>query len=189
MSGWRSILALTGYRVAALTADQRGMALVEFAVTLPILLTLYLGGYQVGDGIACSRKVTITTRAIADLVAQNQSGTTTASEIDSNIAAATQILAPYAASNATIRLTEVYTDVNAKTTVQWSRANNSGAYKSGAAVTIPVNLQIPGLYLLYAEVQYAYTPSTNFGFINAMPLNDTLFMIPRNTTRIDCSDC
>lgn len=189
MRGWRSIMALAGYRAAALSADQRGMALVEFAVTLPILLTLYLGGYQVGDGIACSRKVTITTRAIADLVAQNQSGTTTASEIDSNVSAATQVLAPYAASSATIRISEVYTDANLKTTIQWSRANDSSAYKAGATATIPTNLQIPGLYLLYAEVKYAYTPSTNFGFVNAMPLNDTLFMIPRNTTRIDCSDC
>nr|WP_277924505.1 TadE/TadG family type IV pilus assembly protein [Sphingomonas sp. CROZ-RG-20F-R02-07] len=172
-----------------LATDTRGLALIEFAIVLPILLTLYLGGFQLGDGIACSRKITIATRAIADLIAQNQSGSTTASEVDSNLSAATQVLAPYAASNAVIRITEVGTDYNLKTTVQWSRAANGAAYKPGAVATIPLAMRIPGTYFLFAETSYAYTPSVNFGFVNAMNLSDSLYMLPRNSNSITCTDC
>lgn len=188
---WRPLLKRrsAGAPVRAVRNDSRGMALVEFAVVLPVLLTLYMGGFQLGDGIACNRKVTIATRAIADLIAQNQSGTTTKAELDSNLSAATQVLTPYAASNALIRVTEVATDINLNTTVQWSRAANGAAYAKGAAVTIPTAMKLPGTYFLFAEVSYAYTPAANFGFINAMTLKDSLYMLPRNSNKIDCSDC
>ncbi|WP_447411811.1 TadE/TadG family type IV pilus assembly protein, partial [Clostridium perfringens] len=61
-------------RPAMLRRDRRGTVLVEFAVMLPVMLVLWMGSLQIEDGIACNRKVTIATRAVADLVAQNVSG-------------------------------------------------------------------------------------------------------------------
>ena len=177
----------TGLRTIA--GDARGTALIEFAMVLPVVIVLYLGGYQVEDAIACNRKVTIATRAAADLVAQNVSGTTTTTEIDGDLAAAAQVLAPYAASSAIIRVTEVGTDNNFKTTVQWSRAVNATAYTKGATAVVPPGMQIPGTYFLFAEVTYAYTPAANFGFVNSMKLYDSIYMIPRNSTSITCTGC
>lgn len=50
-------------RFVAALRDRRGVAMVEFALILPVMLVLYLGGAQLQDGIACNRKVTIATRA------------------------------------------------------------------------------------------------------------------------------
>ena len=174
---------------AALAADTSGLALIEFAMVLPVLMILYLAGFQLGDGIACSRKVTIATRAVADLVAQNLSGTTSAVEVQGSLAAASQILAPYDTSNAVVRITEVATDASRRTTVQWSRASDASAYRRGDPVVIPDAMRIQGTYLLYAEVRYAYRPLTRFGFLDSLDLKDSLYMLPRNSSRIDCADC
>ena len=176
-------------RFSELLRSRKGTALIEFAMVLPVTLILYLGGYQIEDAIACNRKVTISTRAAADLIAQNVSGTTTGSEIDGDLSAAAQVLAPYSANNAVIRITEVATDNNFHTTVQWSRGLNGTGYTKGSVATIPAAMQLPGTYFLFAEVRYAYTPAANFGFVNAISLYDSVYMLPRNSTSISCSDC
>jgi len=47
-----------------------GAAAVEFAALLPFMLAVYLGGVEIGDGVAINRKVTITARDVADLASQ-----------------------------------------------------------------------------------------------------------------------
>lgn len=162
---------------------------MEFALILPIAITLYLGAVQLQDGIACNRKVTITARSTADLIAQSVTGTTTASEIDSNLAAATAVMTPYPQSRTTIRVTEVSTDALLRTTVQWSRSTAATAYPKGQIVTIPTGMRIPGTYFLYAEVTYAYKPAVVYSFIGPLTLRDSIYMLPRNASRIDCNDC
>ncbi|WP_230481078.1 TadE/TadG family type IV pilus assembly protein [Sphingomonas sp. Leaf21] len=168
--------------------DTRGVAMVEFALLLPVMLVLYLGGVQLQDGIACNRKVTIAARAAGDLIAQNTTGKISASEVDDNLQVATQVLLPYAASNATVRVTEVGT-MNNVSTVMWSRGLNTAANKRGSVVTLPAAMRINGTYFLLAEVTYAYTPPSAFGAIGPLMLKDSIYMIPRNSDQIDCSDC
>ena len=172
-----------------LRADQSGTSLIEFALVLPAIVVLYLGSYQVEDAIACNRKVTIATRSVADLVSQNLTGATSASAVDGDLYAATLVLAPYASSSAVMRVTEVTTDNNLKTTVVWSRGYNASGYTAGSVATIPAAMKIPGTYFLFAEVSYAYRPAANFGFVNSMNLYDSLYMLPRNSANITCADC
>lgn len=176
-------------RGPALRHDRRGVAMVEFALTLPVMLILYLGGVQLQDGIACNRKVTIATRATADLIAQNATGSMSASEVQGNLVAATQVLLPYGAANARLRITEIATDANRKSTVQWSRGLNTNGYTRGSVIDVPAAMKTPGTYYLLAEVTYAYAPPTSFGSIGPLTLGDSLYMVPRNTDKIDCPDC
>jgi Flp pilus assembly protein TadG len=50
----------------ALARDTRGVSAVEFALLLPLMIALYLGAVELSQGIAADRKVTLTTRTIAD---------------------------------------------------------------------------------------------------------------------------
>ncbi len=54
-----------------LLRDERGVSAVEFAMLLPLMITLYLGGVEVSQGIAVDRKVTLVARSLGDLVAQS----------------------------------------------------------------------------------------------------------------------
>lgn len=175
--------------LAALWRDGRGVAMVEFALTLPVILLLYLGGVQLQDGIACNRKVTIAARAAVDMVSQNMTGTTTMADIAGDLTAATQVLLPFTADRAGIRVTQFYVDNNLNATVQWSQGLNTGRRAPGSALTVPSSLKVRNTYLLMAEVTYAYSPPTSFGTIGDLTLSDTIYMVPRNTDQIKCSDC
>ena len=184
-----ALATLVRRRATAALSDTNGTSLVEFALVLPVLIALYLASYQLGDAISCNRKITIATRAAADLVSQNLTGTTSAAEVDGDLNATTMVLAPYAPSLAIVRISEVATDNFGVTTIQWSRALNATAYVKGSVATIPTAMKIPGTYFLFAEVTYAYAPAANFGFVNSMKLYDSIYMLPRNSTSITCPDC
>jgi Flp pilus assembly protein TadG len=176
-------------RLRAMMRDVEGAALIEFAIVLPVTLTLYYGSIQLQDGFACSRKVTIATRAVADLAAQNLTGETNIAEIDSALAASTLVLAPFKASPASIRLSEVTTNPGLITKVVWSRARNGTAYKKNEKVDIPIEMKVPGTYFLLAEVSYEYQPPAFLGDLEPITFRDQLYMLPRNSDRIDCTDC
>jgi Flp pilus assembly protein TadG len=53
-----------------LLRDKRGISAVEFAMLLPLMVTLYLGGVEVSQAVAVDRKVTLVARSLGDLVAQ-----------------------------------------------------------------------------------------------------------------------
>lgn len=169
--------------------DRRGVAMVEFALILPVMLLLYLGGVQLQDAMSCKRKVTITTRAAADLVAQNTTGTTTAAEIQANLIVAAQVMQPYAPATAQIRLTQITTDSRGRTFIIWSRGQNTYAYPKGIQVRVYPAMSAPGSSFLVAEVDYNYSPAATFGTFGPITLNDIIWMVPRNTDQITCSDC
>ena len=50
--------------------DKRGISAVEFAMLLPLMVTLYLGGVEVSQAVAIDRKVTLIARSLGDLIAQ-----------------------------------------------------------------------------------------------------------------------
>jgi Flp pilus assembly protein TadG len=172
-----------------LRGDARGVALVEFALILPVMLILYLGGVQLQDAMACKRKVTITARAAADLISQNTTGKMTGAEVQSNLVAATQVMQPYSAGDAQVRVSEVSTDAKGNTSVVWSRGLGIPPYSKGQAVDIPSAMKTPNATFLLAQVNYAYRPPTSFGQFGPMTLSDSLWMVPRNTDQIACPDC
>lgn len=85
---------MTRSQPTGMMADNRGTALIEFTIALPVLLLLFLGGYQLSDAITARRKVTIMTRAVGDMTSQYRALTT--NELDGLMNGSTQILAPYA---------------------------------------------------------------------------------------------
>lgn len=161
----------------ALGADRRGLALIEFALVLPVLIALFLGVYQLSDAVACARKVAVTTRAIADLTSQYQSVDT--ATLNTILGASQQILYPYDASKATITVSEIVTDANGATTIVWSQSLRGTARAAGASFAAPAAVVTKGGYLIVAEVRYAYTPAIDTGLIGAIPLGDTIYMSPR----------
>ncbi len=57
-------------RVTRFRHDERGVSAVEFAMLLPLMITLYLGTVEISQGVGIDRKVTLTTRTVADLASQ-----------------------------------------------------------------------------------------------------------------------
>jgi Flp pilus assembly protein TadG len=171
-----SMLArLVTRRLSEFAKDTRGMSAVEFAMLLPLMLTLYLGGVEVSQGISIDRKVTLTARTVADLVAQVSSIDTAG--VNAALGAATAVMAPYPDTNAKVTVSLVKIDANGNAKVCWSNSKN-GDVRSGS-VTLPAALNVPNTSLVWGEASYAYTPSIGYVLTNSMNLTDQIFMRPR----------
>lgn len=164
------------FLVRLLANDVQGTALIEFAILLPILVLLFLGGYQLADAITCKRKVMITTRAVADLTSQYSS--VSDGQIDRILGASTQIMAPYAAGNAQLRVTQVTTDALGVPKVSWSRGLRATALGTGSAFNLPLAMRIPNTSVIYAETVYNYEPGIA-KLVGNVSYTQSLYMLPR----------
>jgi Flp pilus assembly protein TadG len=162
-------------------ADRRGIAAVEFAMLLPMMLTLYLGSVEVSTGVAVNRKVTLTTRALADLTSQYTD--VTDADMSNILNASSDIIAPYLSGLSAV-VSELSIDANGNTTVAWSDTLNGTARSVGEAVTLPASLVVPNTYLILAEVSYSYNPSFGYVLTHTMTLSDHIYMRPRQSTSI-----
>jgi len=97
---------LIGQTLQRLLRDTAASALLEFAIALPVLTSLYIGAYVVADEVACQRKVGIAARTLADLLSRSISpGATTTNpagiDASSVMSASVITLTPYGSGNAT----------------------------------------------------------------------------------------
>ncbi|MGE5536476.1 MAG: TadE/TadG family type IV pilus assembly protein, partial [Acidobacteriota bacterium] len=99
--------------------DARGISAVEFALLLPIMVALYLGGVELTDGLSVQRKVTLTANALVNLAGQTTSITT--SDMTNILDAASAVMYPYPSANLTATLTCISIDPSTQqATVRWS---------------------------------------------------------------------
>jgi Flp pilus assembly protein TadG len=169
-------------RLRELARAQDGMAAVEFAVLLPFLLTAYLGGIEVGDGVAIDRKVAITTRAVADLASRYTK--ITDATMSTILGASSTIIQPYPPGPIVVTVSGVTIDNRGNATIDWSDTLNGTARAKGAAVTLPGTLAASGKYYVWGEVKYNYTPTLGYVLTGTWPLSNQIFMSPRESGTI-----
>jgi len=164
--------------------DRRGVAAVEFAFILPLLVTMYFGVVETTYAIMANRKVTSVTSTVADLVAQTK--TINTSELNDVFEAATAIMVPFDASELTIVVSSVVIDKDGNSTVDWSAAASSGgtAYRSGADFDLPTGLKIPYTSLIVAEVTYEYNSFLNHIVTTGIPMSDKMYLRPRASDKV-----
>jgi Flp pilus assembly protein TadG len=169
-------------RIARLVDDRRGVSAVEFAMLLPVMMTLCLGSVEATQGIAASRKVTLTAHALADLASQYTDITNAG--MSNILAAGSAIVAPYSAANLQEVVSEIAIDAQGNATVVWSDTLNGTALTVGLSVSVPSSLAVPNSYLVLAQVQYSYNPSYGYVMTGTLTLHDQIYMRPRQSTSI-----
>lgn len=195
----RAILLLHRFnsRLAALARDARGLAAVEFALILPLMLVTLFGVIGTTSAISIDRKVTLIARTMSDLVSQGDQVSN--SNIDNFLAIGRAILYPYgAAENAFsggplwVRISELYVHPDSgQVRVQWSVGDE--AMSAGDQVTMPDNLIgrnasnaiLPNQYFILSEVRYRYAPAVLPGVASVM-LGEKTYTRPRVTSRQFC---
>jgi Flp pilus assembly protein TadG len=170
--------------VSSITANTAGTAMVEFAITLPVMLMLYLSCVQVCDVVGVYRKVTTTSRTIADLTSQETS--VTDGELTTILNASGQVMAPYSTSNLRMVVTHLTISNTGVATVNWSKAAGTGATADtvGATYSLPTGVGVNNTSLVVSRVNYAYLADIG-GFLHTdIPLAEAIYMYPRNIDSI-----
>jgi Flp pilus assembly protein TadG len=162
--------------------DLRGVSAVEFALILPIMVSLYLGGIQISDALTINRKVTHVASTLGDLVTQTKSITN--ADMSNIFDAAASIMTPYSATTLKMKVSSIKIDGNAKATVVWSDARNDTALTKNATVTLPTAVNQKNTWVVATEVHYSYAPWVGYILTGTFDLHDQFYLRPRLTDEV-----
>lgn len=185
-----SIIAISGFlaklrgKLARFARDRRGVSAVEFAIVMPFMAILYLGGTAVTQGIVIKRKVVLVSHTVGDLVARDNNITN--AEVTAIFDAAKAVFAPYGWNPLLkIKVTSVNINAAGTATVGWSEALQDTARTVGSSVTLPTGLNAASTSIIWAEVSYNYTPTIGGSFTGgSIPMFDQLYIRPRLVTTV-----
>jgi len=175
-------------------ASTRGVAAIEFAMILPVLLIGLLATFDAGNAIAVYMKVRSATYILAAIT--NQYSTTTPIQMADMTAitgATSAVLAPYSSSPIVVVVSQLAISAAGKTTaaVDWSATLNGTALTAGSVVNLPTGIASSTTtcstypcYLIYAQVSYKYTPMFGYFASGGLTLSDSVFLTPRSSTCI-----
>jgi len=181
MTNLHKLTATLRGKAAALAQENSGLAAIEFAMLLPLMIVLFLGCAEVSQAVGIDRKVGLTTRTVSDLVAQVKSVSDT--DMSNIMAAVSAVAAPYPTSNLRLKVSSITIDANKKATIAWGDAMNTSARQKGDVVTVPNGLLVANTTLIWAEATYNFTPTIGYVITGTLPLSDQIYMRPR------LSDC
>ncbi|MBU1176472.1 MAG: pilus assembly protein [Alphaproteobacteria bacterium] len=166
-------------------------AAVEFALILPLLLTLYLGSVELSSAISVDKRVATVSGSLGDLVARAD-GSITSTTIDDYFLAASATMAPYPSTGVKQVVSSIFVNSSGVAKVSWSRGYN-GATKHAvnSTYTLPTDLKNLALnsYVIVSEAQMSYLPLFGYFFETAFTLYHEYFFLPRFDEAIACTGC
>ncbi|MER8461649.1 TadE/TadG family type IV pilus assembly protein [Mesorhizobium sp. M1409] len=184
-------------------ADRRGIAAVEFALIMPILLIMYFLTMEASQAIETSKKVSRIGSMVADLVTQQTS--VLKADVDAIMKIGTVTLQPYSRSAPSITITAIQVSADGtKALVVWSRKLVAGVASPGAAATtettVPASLKVANTFLIRVESTLGYTPVIAWSASNQQKLGltsafsnitmgETYYLRPRRSVTVTCGDC
>jgi len=169
----------------------KGVASIEFAIILPIMVAILIGTIELSHAYTVYRRVDNVGSITADLITNAPNGNIENAEELNNIMSMIPILMePYESGHIKLTATNVITGVtdNSNTSVCWSYNYNEGVktYSTGEYVEIPhEGLVQNGESVVIVEVEYEYKPFAFAMFINGpMKFEQTFYMSPRQSSYI-----
>jgi hypothetical protein len=174
-----------------LADDSRGIAATEFAIIFPLIVALAFGASEVCNALTIDRKLTLTARAVSDIVSQGTAVNDT--EMATILKTGKVLLEPYAESGLKLRVSAVDIDAEGKATVAWSDASPASEARAKGPVSLPEALLIPNTQLIWGEAAYDYKP--NLGPFAVKPLwsfkyeKNEFFARPRESTGVCRPSC
>lgn len=164
-----------------------GVAVVEFALVLPILMTLFYGTVEVSRYILIAQKVEKLAHSVANVTAQE--ATATKATLDQVMAASSDIMNPYSmTTNGVIIISSLYRPAGSTSvaSVNW-RYQGGGSYAAtsqlgdvGATPTVPGGFTFDEREnIIAAEVYYEFSPLISTDFFGTTTIYRAAFYKPR----------
>ena len=174
-----------------LARDTRGLAAMEAALTLPVLLLLMVAAADLTQVFSANRKTTLAANTIGDLVSQKEDGVISEAELGGIYNVAKPILMPWTDDQFGISVVTYTLDSSGNPIEKWSYSEGSITCTPPSDIQDKVKEVLsPGLDII-VTVSCMNIPaySTLVFSREAMQLKNFVFLRPRETDTITCTDC
>lgn len=171
----------------ALRCSVAGVAAVEFALVLPVMVAMLLGMSEVTLAVNVDRKLTLLSRSLADLSSRANSLSKT--DLDDIFKAAGVIMQPFNASAMRMVVTSMKVEKvgsNLVGKVAWScpRGTGATAKPSNVNYTVPSGFQTENTYYMLIDVTLPYTPIFGKAITGTINLAESTPWPIRNNTNV-----
>ena len=144
--------------LSSLVRHQKGLAAIEFAMVLPVMLVMLMGTIELSNLLTADRRTESVAATLADLVARDDS--ITSAEVTDIFFAAESVMADMDASSLQMVITSIEAS-GANAVVGWSRAKNAAPDATGSTVSdLPTGIMAAGGSVIRVRVTYPYTLMT-----------------------------
>lgn len=169
-------------RLQTLRSDQRGAAMVEFAIVLPLLLLLLLGSIEIVQLVEAHRRVTHVASTVADLVSQQR--IVDRSGIDDVFVAGELVMAPLPADRLGMRIASYVADSSGRVRRDWMD-QGPVPYAGNAPEGLPPGYSLPREEgVIVADVSYTYTPLLKWALAGDLKLEKRMLLRPRVSEKV-----
>ncbi len=170
-------------RRAVLAArDRAGAVAIEFALIVPLLLTLCLGLFEASEAVRADMKVRSAAQTLAQLVASQAS--INASTMSSFCAAAQLVMAPYATAPLQTAVASV-SNTGGTAAIDWQDTTCGGGTVPGNAVTLATSM-VPnaGDSVIVVQATYTYTGPVVYVLPGTIDMSQIAYARPRSNTTV-----
>lgn len=157
--------------------DAAGTAIAEFALIFPLMMTMLLGVFELGNAIAVNQRTIAASQIVADLIARNI--TVDDAMIDEAIRAAELAIAPYETTDFGIDIISVQYDENDEPQEVWRETRNMVGSEADADRAIGLGVEGDGA--LVVITQYIYRPFFGGMVIDEFTMREAAFARGRRT--------
>ena len=174
-------------RSGKLRRDKSGVAAIEFAMIVPIMVMLFFGTVEFSQALTVDRRVAQIASTMADLMAQYDSLSTT--QIDNIHTVAKSLILPYDETPLKVGVWNLKKTGTAQPIATGGKAYAGAVNRQGQtyAETVPPGLlddQATGVdvCVVMSEVEYAFTPTIGQWLTNGITLREKFYLKPRKST-------
>jgi Flp pilus assembly protein TadG len=164
-----------------LRGDRTGAALVELALILPILLTLYMGSFEVTRLVLANMKLSNAAQTMANLIAGQD---TVSPSLMADFYSGTKlVMAPFSGTPLQVASASVKFNSGGTRTLVWSDTEGS-ATAIANATTLASGMGNSGDSVILVQATYTYTSPIHYVLPVSFTLSQLAYARPRNVLQI-----
>lgn len=152
----------------------------------PVLIGFYFGMAEFCQGFMAQKRMGHVSAMVADLVAQEETVTTT--NLDDIFDIGGLIMKPFPMTQLNLRVSSV-TRTAGVDRVDWSRGDGMAARAVNSTITLPDDLIIDGQSIVVSEATYDYDSPVDYFMPGITRFSQTYYLRPRTVDKTLCSNC
>ena len=157
------------------------VAAVESALIFPVLLTLLLGVFDMGNAILANQKAIRASQVVADLVTRERE--VSDADIDEAVEAGQLAFEPLESGSYGVDIVSIRFDDDANPEIVWRETQNMSAVAS--VLTDVASLAEAGGGVVVVNVEYLFEPIFAGFVVNLVPMQETAFARGRKSAVVN----